>query len=83
MRKIKTNLTKQKYNRLYPTGSSLVNFYGTPKQHKLKTGSSVDDLPLRIITSNIGTASYQLAKYLAKLLSPISKSQHTLIVPKN
>ena len=28
--------------------------------------------------SNIGTASYQLAKYLAKLLSPLSKSEYTV-----
>ena len=30
------------------------------------------------IVSNIGTASYQLAKYLAKLLSPLSKSEYTV-----
>ena len=46
-----------------------------PNDTNLKKGSSVDDLPLRPIISNIGTASYQLAKYLAKLLSPLSKSQ--------
>ena len=28
--------------------------------------------------SNIGTASYQLAKYLAKLLSPLSTSEYTV-----
>ena len=45
----------------------------TAKRHKLKNGSSVDNLP---IISNVGTASCQLAKYLAKLLSPLSKSQY-------
>ena len=74
--KIRNNLTKQEYSRLYPTGSSPGEFYGTAKRHKLKTGSSLDDLPLRPIISNDGTASYQLAKYLAKLLSPLSKSQY-------
>ena len=74
MRKIKSNLTKQEYSRLYPTGSSPGKFYGTAKQHKLKNGSSVDDLALRPILSNVGIASYQLAEYLAKLLSPLSRS---------
>ena len=78
IRKIKNNLTKEEYNRLYPTGSLHGKFYGTAKRHKLKNGSSVDDLPLRPITSNVGTASYHLAKYLAKLLSPLSKSQYTV-----
>ena len=45
---------------------------------QIKKGSSVDDLPLRPIISNVGTASYQLTKYLAKLLSPLSKSQYTV-----
>ena len=78
MRKIKSNLTKQEYSRLYPTGSSPGKFYGAAKQHKLKNGSSVDDLALRPILSNVGIASYQLAEYLAKLLSPLSRSQYTV-----
>ena len=72
------NLTKQEYSSLYPTGPSPGKFYSTIKRHKLKNGSSVDDLPLRPIISNVGTASYQLAKYLAKLLSPLSRSQYTV-----
>ena len=39
---------------------------------------NLQDLPLRLVISNVGTASYQLAKYLAKLLSPLSKSQYTV-----
>ena len=38
----------------------------------------MDQLPIRPIVSNIGTATYQLAKYLAKLLSPLSQSQYTV-----
>ena len=76
--KIRNNLTKQEYSRLYPTGSSPGKLWGTAKRHKLKKGSSVDDLPLRPIISNVGTASYQLAKHLEKLLSPLSKSQYTV-----
>eukprot|EP00794_Sanderia_malayensis_P016364 gene16362-18007_t len=30
------------------------------------------------IASNVGTASYQLAKFLAKLLSPLSRSEYTI-----
>ena len=71
-------MTKQEYSRLYQTGSSAGKFYGTTKRHKLKNGNSVDDLPLRPIISNVGTASYRLAKYLAKLLSPLSRSQYTV-----
>ena len=39
---------------------------------------NLQDLPLRLVISNVGAASYQLAKYLAKLLSPLSKSQCTV-----
>ena len=35
-------------------------------------------LPIRPIVSNIGTISYQLAKYLAKLLSALSQSKYTI-----
>jgi hypothetical protein len=64
--------------RHYPTGSSPGKFYGAAKVHKLKQGESVDNLPIRPIISNIGTASYHLAKYLAKLLSPLSQSEYTI-----
>ena len=37
----------------------------------------MDQLPIRPIVSNIGTATYQLAKFLTKLLSPLSQSQYT------
>ena len=38
----------------------------------------MDQLPIREIASNTGTATYQLARYLAKLLSPLSLSQYTV-----
>ena len=74
MHKITSNLTKEEYNRLYQIASSPEKFYGTVKQHKLKHGSSADDLPLRPVISNIETASHQLVK----LLSQLSKSQYTV-----
>ena len=61
-RKIQKVLRKIKSKRLYPTGSAPAQFYGTAKIHKLKNDSTVHDLPIRPITSNINTASYQLAK---------------------
>ena len=35
-------------------------------------------LPIRPIVSNVNTPTYQLAKYLAKLLSPLSQPDYTV-----
>ena len=79
LRKIKSKLPDEEtYKKLYPTGSAPGKFYGTAKVHKLKDGEQVDKLPLRPIVSNIGTATYQTAKYLAKLLSPLNKSIYSV-----
>lgn len=53
-------------------------FYGTAKKYKIAVNGTVDDLPLRAIIWNIGKASYNLAKYLAKKLSPLTNSEHTV-----
>ena len=66
------------YQKLYPTGSSPGKFYGTSKIHKLPPNQSIDELPLRSIISNINTATYELARYLAKILSPLSQSNYTV-----
>ena len=42
------------------------------------SNNNVDDLTLRPIVSNIGTATYETAKYLASLLAPLSKSEFTI-----
>ena len=78
LRKVKKHLPEKTYKKLYPTGSRPGQFYGLAKIHKLKEGQGIDDLPLRPIISNIGTATYQIAKYLASLLSPLSKSDFTV-----
>ena len=78
VRKIKDHLSKCEYRTLYPSGSAPGKFYGTAKKHKIPVNGTVDDLPLRPVISNIGTASYHLAKYLAKTLSPLSKSEYTV-----
>ena len=37
----------------------------------------IEKLPIRPIISNLNTATYHLAKYLAKLLAPLSTSEYT------
>ena len=78
LRKIKTNLTSQEYSRLYRTGSCPGKFYSTPKMYKILPTDSVDKLPITPILSNINTLTYKSAKYLAKLMSPLSRSQYTV-----
>ena len=45
---------------------------GTVKVYKISENDTVDELPVRTIVSNIGSTTHDLAKYLAKLLSPPS-----------
>ena len=78
MRKVKSEFSEQEHKRLYPAGSAPARFYGTAKLHKLKNDSTVDDLPIQPIISNINAAPYQLAKYLAKLLSPLRTSEYNV-----
>ena len=73
-RKIKSKPSTEQYRKLYPTGSNAGRFYGTAKIHKMDRNHKVDKLPLGPTVSNTGTASNQLAK----LLSPLSKSECTV-----
>ena len=58
------------HKRLYPTTDQPPRFYGLPKVHK-------QNMPLRPIVSSIGTISYQCARYLADILSPlVGKTRH-------
>ena len=83
LRKIKPDLTDQEYKRLYPSGSAPGKFYGTAKLHKISINDDVDKLLIRPIISNIGTPTYQLAKYLAKHLSPLANSEYTVTSTKD
>ena len=57
---------------MYPTGAGAPKFYGLPKIHK-------QDTPLRPIVSSTGTASYNTAKELARILKPlVGLSSHHL-----
>ena len=78
VRKIKLKLPSSIYSKIYPSGSAPGKFYGTAKIHKLSPNDTINELPLRPIASNIGTATYHLSKYLAKFLSPLSESEHTI-----
>ena len=53
-------------------------FCGTAKLHKVPPNDTMEGLPIRPIASNIGTASYHLAKYLAHNLSPLGQSTYTI-----
>ena len=65
LKKIKSEggLSGDSYKKMYPTGAVSPKYYGLPKIHKAGT-------PLRPIISSIGTATYNIAKELAKILNP-------------
>ena len=78
LRKLKSRLSPYEYKKLYPTGSCPGKFYGTAKLHKLPVNGKIDDLLIRPIVSNINTATYQLAKHLSKVPSPLRESEHNI-----
>ena len=79
LRAMKSKFSKAEYSKLYPSASQPGLFFGLAKVHKLKDGQAdVKDLPLRPVISNIGTATYQVSKYLAKLLSPLTKIERNM-----
>ena len=78
LRKVKKKLSFTEYYQSYPTGSCPGKFYGIKKIHKLPSNGFIDNLPLRPIISNIDSASYQLVKHLAKLLSSLGQSNYTI-----
>ena len=58
------------HKKLYPTCDQPPRFYGLPKLHK-------QNMPFRPIVSSIGSSTYECAKYLAKILSPlVRKNAH-------
>ena len=66
------------YSKIYSTGSAPGKLDGTAKIYKLSPNDTINELPLRPIVSKISTATYHLLKYLAELLSPLSKSEYTI-----
>ena len=78
LRKIKPKLSEHEYKILYPSGSSPGKFYNTAKIHKVPGNGNIQQLPIIRIVSNLNTATYQLAKYLSKTLSPLRESENTI-----
>ena len=68
---------------MYPSGSCPGKFYGTAKLHKIDTKGPVDDLPIRPIISNINTSTYNISKYVAKLLAPLREIQYSIKITKD
>ena len=60
-------ISEQEYKRLYPNGSFIGILYGLPKVNKSGT-------PIRPICSAVGTATYQLGKFVAKIIKPAAKN---------
>ena len=55
-----------------------VHFCGTAKLHKLPVNGKTDDLPIRPIVPSINTATYQLEKHLAEVLSLLTESENNV-----
>ena len=63
-------IDKGLYKKLYPTMDQPPQFCGLPKVHKA-------DMPLQPIVSSIRMISYECARYLATVLSPlVGKTEH-------
>ena len=56
-------ISDEEYKKLYPNGSHIGVLYGLPKVHKR-------DVPTRPICSAIGTSTYELGKFLSKIIKP-------------
>jgi len=63
----KSTLTEDICKQLCPVGSRPPRLYGLLKIHK-------EGVPLRPIVNNIGAPTYQLSKYLAGLLSQLTRN---------
>ena len=79
LRKIKTYFDEKEYKKLYPAGSRPSLLYGTAKVHNLGKGKGLNELTMRPIISNIVTATYETAKYLNSLLTPLGKWERSLL----
>ena len=59
------------YKQLRPTGSCPSKLYGLPKIHK-------KDTPLRPIISQIGSYTYNVAKFLVPILKPLTVNEYSI-----
>ena len=78
LRSINNMFTEREYKQLHPTSSKPGAFYGNAKVHKLRKGEGLKELTFRPIVSDVRTATYNRAKYLANLLTPLRESNYTI-----
>ena len=59
--------------------------HGTPKLHKIQQEQqqSLEELTVRPIISNIETTTYEVAKYLNKLSTPLTKLESNILNIEN
>ena len=67
----KGELEKVTYKQLRPVGSNPSKLYGLPKIHK-------DNTPLRPIISQIGSYTYNVAKFLVPILQPLTVNHYSI-----
>ena len=60
----KSSLNEELKKKLMPKNTIMPHIYGSPKIHK-------SGIPIRSIVNTIGSPTYDLAKYLAKMLTPL------------
>ena len=82
--KNKAAIGEENYTKIYPSGSNPGKFYGTAKVHKVRPDdqNKIEKLPLRPIISNVGTATHKTAQYLCSMLTPLSKSNYSVLNTK-
>jgi hypothetical protein len=71
-----SNLDERTKKRLTPNNEITPRIYGLPKIHK-------EDIPLRPIVNTIGSPTYELAKHVAKILSPLVGHTDSFIKDSN
>ena len=67
-----SEINEEVYNEIMPCGSRAGIMYGLPKIHK-------EGAPVRPIISAIGTYNYKLAKYLDRILKPLTTNSNYII----
>jgi hypothetical protein len=65
------SLDQATYTAIRPSGSTPSQLYGLPKVHK-------EGIPLRPIISQIGSYTYELAKFLVPILSPLTSNKFSV-----
>ena len=72
LRGLKGTIGEFVYSELYSSGSRPGYIYGLPKIHK-------PNIPLRPIISSIGTFNYNLAKFLVRILKPLTSNEFNIL----